>query len=240
MRSRSDGFRASRDRNGELARCAVLRHVLFERPELFAIARGQPDVRLNILLPAPVQEQPLLRFEAEVTLVPAALVVQNAQFAKQLAHQFRALVGNRHVVRRPWVCGDVVLAPARIPAGLPLHFQQTKSRKPFRSSHHAALRPAMPPPTITTGVRTCREGAVNGVPSRMWCPSPNASLTKEPGDPALPLGGESNQRGRQNRSPGRLHLSAQCPSSRARNSAPAPGCSDGSARPPPAACRSGR
>src|SRR5579872_4121315 len=50
----------------------------------------------------------------------------------------------------------------------------------FRSSHHAALRPAIPPPTMTTGTFRFCTGAGKGVWSRSLWPRGNASLTNEP------------------------------------------------------------
>ena len=71
---------------------------------------------------------------------------------------------------------------------------RTKSWKPRLSRRQAALSPAMPPPTMTMGVRiffagggNCWRGRGDGDLIR------KLSLTNDPCDAALCLGGESDQ-----------------------------------------------
>src|SRR5262249_26221740 len=51
---------------------------------------------------------------------------------------------------------------------------------PRFSRRHAADRPAIPPPTITTGIERRCEGGVNGAWSRRRWPTAQESLTNEP------------------------------------------------------------
>ena len=52
--------------------------------------------------------------------------------------------------------------------------------KPRLRKRHAALRPAMPPPTMTTGNFSVLVGGEKEAWSRSWWPSWADSLTKEP------------------------------------------------------------
>ena len=70
-----------------------------------------------------VDEQALLRVEAQHALIPFA-VAEHAELFEQLARQRFAFGGHGNIVRGPGKFRDFVLAPARIAAGLLLHFEQ--------------------------------------------------------------------------------------------------------------------
>src|SRR4029079_11440394 len=97
-------------------------------PKLIPVHGAQSDRRLEALLPSPVEEEPLLRAEAQVALFPLP-VLQDAELLEQLAHVGRARPRHRHVVRGPWVLRDLVFTPPRVAARLPLHLEQDEVRE---------------------------------------------------------------------------------------------------------------
>ena len=113
----------TRHGDGELARGAGFGHAPLETAILFVIAARGGDLRLDAVLPFPVQEEPLLRREAEVALFPPP-VGEHAQVGEQLANQQRLGARHRNVMRAPGERGNGVLAPARDASGLLLHFEQ--------------------------------------------------------------------------------------------------------------------
>ena len=78
---------------------------------------------------SPVQEQPLLRREAERALVPSG-IREHAELAEQLAHERGARTGHGHVVRGPRIARDGVLAAARVAARLALQLEQHEVAEP--------------------------------------------------------------------------------------------------------------
>src|SRR5256885_1329911 len=104
-------------------------HDLAEAAELLTVGSGEADFRLNAFLPASVEKETLLGSKAEIVLVPLAIRLENAQIGKQFADILRVLAGHRHIMSRPRICGDLVLAPARIASGLAVHFQQHEVRE---------------------------------------------------------------------------------------------------------------
>src|SRR5262245_22082259 len=79
-------------------------------------------MRLEPVLPSAVDVEPLLRGKAHGALVPAA-AVEDADVGEELADADRVGTRNRHVVRRPWIRRDLVLAPARVAARVLLHLE---------------------------------------------------------------------------------------------------------------------
>src|SRR5579872_5420268 len=95
----------------------------FEALELFAIAGPEADGGLDAFLPAAVEEEALLRGEAEIALVPDS-VLQNAEIFKEFADVNGFWAGDGNVVRGPGVGGDFVFAPASVAAGVVVHFEE--------------------------------------------------------------------------------------------------------------------
>jgi len=83
-------------------------------------------------------------------------------------------------VGSPRIGNDFVFAPAGVAAGLGVHFEKDKSVKPRLRRRQAALRPAIPPPTITTGYFSVRFAAGNPARSRRRWPIWKESLTNDP------------------------------------------------------------
>src|SRR5437764_2633990 len=104
-------------------------HHLAETAELLTVGSGEADFRLDAFLPASIEKETLLGSKAEVALVPLAVRLENTQIGKQFADILRVLAGHRHIMRRPRIGGDVVFSPARIAAGLTVHFQQHEVRE---------------------------------------------------------------------------------------------------------------
>src|SRR4029078_5993441 len=92
--------------------------------ELLAVVCRQPERRFDAFLPPTVNEQPLLMRQTQVALVPGAIRLQHTELGEQLAHERRALVRNRHVVRTPRVRRRFVLAGSRVAARLRAQFEQ--------------------------------------------------------------------------------------------------------------------
>ena len=95
----------------------------FEALELFAIGWLEADGGLDAFLPAAVEEEALLRREAEIALVPDA-VLQDAEIFEEFADVDCFGAGDGDVVRGPWVGGDFVFAPAGVAAGGVVHFEE--------------------------------------------------------------------------------------------------------------------
>ena len=74
-------------------------------------------------MPAAVEEEALLGREAEVALVPDA-VLEDAEIFEKFADVDRFGAGDGDVVRGPWVGGDFVFAPAGVAAGSVVHFEE--------------------------------------------------------------------------------------------------------------------
>ena len=83
---------------------------ILELSELLVVPRRQADPRLQSLLPPSMEKEPFLGGEAEVALIPNA-VLENAKLFEQLADQCRPFVRDRDLIGGPRVGGDVVLAP---------------------------------------------------------------------------------------------------------------------------------
>ena len=120
-------LRATLHRDGELAGGAKLGHHSLKR-RYCAMSCWVAIFRLDAFLPTAVDEQALLRGEAQRAIVPFA-VVQQPEFFEQLARQRFALGRHRHIVRRPWEPADLVFAPTRIAAGLGFHLEQHEIAK---------------------------------------------------------------------------------------------------------------
>src|ERR1700722_6262158 len=97
----------------------------FETLELFAIAWLEADGGLDAFLPAAVKEESLLRREAEIAVLPNA-VLQDAEIFEEFADVDCFGAGDRDVVRGPWVGGDFVFSPAGVAAGGVVHFEQSE------------------------------------------------------------------------------------------------------------------
>src|SRR5580704_1197779 len=95
----------------------------FEALELFAIAGLEADGGLDAFLPAAVEEEALLRGEAEIALVPDS-VLQDAEIFEQFADVNGFWAGDGNIVRGPGVGGDFVFAPAGVAAGGVVHFEE--------------------------------------------------------------------------------------------------------------------
>src|SRR5258708_38501426 len=94
------------------------------------VAGARADFGFDALLPAALQEQTLLWREAQLALVPLA-VLKHAQLFKQLARKRHAGIRHGDVVRCPWKRRDFVFAPTRISAGLRFHFNQHEIGEAF-------------------------------------------------------------------------------------------------------------
>ncbi len=91
--------------------------------KLVAVFLGEADGGFDAVLPAAVKKEPLLRREAEVALFPLA-IFEDAKIFEEFANVFGFGAGNGDVVRGPRIGGDFVFAPARVAAGLRIHFQE--------------------------------------------------------------------------------------------------------------------
>ena len=81
------GRAAEFERNGEFAAGAEFGEEIFEMLELVAIFLREADGGLDAVLPAAVEEKPLLRREAEVALFPLA-IFQDAEIFEEFADVF--------------------------------------------------------------------------------------------------------------------------------------------------------
>jgi len=119
----SGGFlcAAEFERDGEFAGFSVGGEDFFEALKLFAIGGLETDRGFNALLPAPVEEEALLRGETKIALVPDA-VLEDAEIFEEFADVDCFGAGNGNVVRGPWVNGDFVFARAGVAAGGVVHF----------------------------------------------------------------------------------------------------------------------
>ena len=141
-----------------------------------------------------VDEQPLLRGEAQRAFVPFA-IAKHAELFEQLAYQRFALGGHGNIVRGPRILRNFVFAPTRIAAGLRSISSSTKSRKPRLSRCQAAFSPAMPPPTITMGTRSCRAGARNARVIAQAMAQRKRIVDEAAGNLAIRLAPQADQRG---------------------------------------------
>src|SRR5439155_240306 len=116
-------------RDRESAGGAELGHPCGEAAQLLPVARAEADRRLQTVLPCAVQEQALLRIEAEIALLPLP-VAEDAELLEKLPDEHRPTAGDRHIMRAPGVRGDLVLAPARVPTGALLHLHNHKVAEP--------------------------------------------------------------------------------------------------------------
>src|SRR5579862_2028187 len=97
-------------RNRESAARAKLMDEVLHPTKLLTIFLTQPNRRLNALLPPSIQEQSLLRREAQISLLPLA-VLEDSQLLKQLPHVNRLGPRHRHIVCGPRIRRDLVLSP---------------------------------------------------------------------------------------------------------------------------------
>jgi hypothetical protein len=114
---------AELERDGEFAGFSVSGENFFEALELFAIGRLESDGGLDAFLPPAIEEEALLRGEAEIALVPDS-ILQDAKIFKEFADVDGFGSGDRNVVRGPRVGGDFVFAPAGVAAGVVVHFEE--------------------------------------------------------------------------------------------------------------------
>ena len=98
-----------RPRPAAVAPGAKLGDALRKRLELTMIFGAEANLRLDRILPPPVNIEPLLRRMTQPAFVPLA-VLQQAQLGEQLANQRRLFVRNGHVVRGPRIRADLVAA----------------------------------------------------------------------------------------------------------------------------------
>src|SRR5512144_1812491 len=95
---------------------------LLEPPQLLAARSRAEELGLESGLTLAVQEEPLLRCEAERALIPSG-VGEDAELAEQLAHERGTWTGHGDVVCGPGVTGHGVLAAARVAPRLALHLE---------------------------------------------------------------------------------------------------------------------
>ena len=125
----------------------------------------------------------------EVPLVPLAVRRARRDPSKSLAHEAPRPARHRHVVSRPRVRADLVLARARVAAGLAVPSRGRRSRgSPASARRHAARQAGHAAaddrePTVRVSARRRRPAA----PSRSRCPSTCDSLTKPPAIGGLAL-----------------------------------------------------
>ena len=93
--------------------------------ELFTALARQSNFGLKAILPAAMNEEPLLRAMAEMPLIEFA-VHHQTDFFKEFAHQRRLAVRDRDIVRAPRISRNRVLAVTGIAARLLLHLEQHK------------------------------------------------------------------------------------------------------------------
>ena len=116
------------ERNGKFAGRAEFCEKILEMLKLVAVFLRETDGGLDAVLPAAVEKKPLLRREAEIALIPLA-VLQHAEIFEQFADVHGLGSGNRHVMRGPGIRADFVFAPARVSSGLRIHFQNNEIRE---------------------------------------------------------------------------------------------------------------
>ncbi len=96
---------------------------------MIAVFLLEADGWLDALLPATVEKEALLGRKGEIAFFPLA-VFQNAEILEKLANVFGLRARNGHVVGGPGIGSYFVFAPARVAAGLLIHFEQDEIGEP--------------------------------------------------------------------------------------------------------------